>query len=367
MNSSKYIPGLSKSLFLAFLFLLLGGCVRNEVTLEFRLPASVNDAYRIFYYASDDSKGWYVENVTMVRSGKGEVKCPTRNPVIVFLMHGGVEPEAGFYAERGDKIIIEGDNPSPFSWKISGNSLTDDWTAWRLKNRDILTSRNASDVNRVVASYVKENPGNPLSAILLCVYYDRRADEAGFKRLWSMLTGDAADPKWAEMIGRSDMLGGSPRFAADVSQFILHTLGNGVDTVRAGKAPMLLYFWRRSDDARYDDIQALRRLAGDFPDSASRFIADICFDPDSLSWRMPMQGDSLKNVVRAWSPRSETDSVFMRLGVARTPFFVVIDRKGKTVFRGENRDDASNAFRKVAAQKAAEKKAAEKKPAPVSR
>lgn len=341
--SHKYIA----KFLLLFVLVALGGCVKNEIKVDFRLPSNVNDAYKMTYYASDPVKGWFVETVAAVQQGKVQMICATHNPTIVFILESGSMPRAAFYAERGDKIKITGDSSDPFSWRISGNKLTEEWSQWRLDNRTSLASRDPAKINKAVGDYVKKNPDKPLSTILLLVYYDRRADEVGFHKLWNLLTGKALEPKWMQLVSRSDMLRDAPVFSEKLSSIILHTYDNGVDTLLTGKKPMLLYFWRESDVKRNEGIGILKDLVKEFPDSGARMIADVCFDPDSIGWQSAVRRDSLKKVVRGWNFRGETDSVMMRAGVARTPWFIVFDSKGKEKYAGDNHHDADSLFREV--------------------
>ncbi len=333
-------------LLLAALFPLCG-CVKNEINVEFQLPANVNDAYKMTYYASDPVKGWFVETVAAVQQGKAKLTLATRNPTIVFIMDAGSMPKAAFYAERGDKIKITGDGNNPLSWNIKGNKLTEEWSDWRAEARSALSSADPVKINRAVGDYIRREPEKPLSTILLLVYYDRRVDEAGFSKLWGTLKGKALEPKWIQLVSRSDMLGDSPSFPQTVKNMILHSFGNGVDTLSFAGKPSILFFWRNEDERRDEGMKMMGDVSRDFPDSASRIIADVCFDPDSIGWHSKVPKDSLSKVVRGWNFRAETDSVMMRLGVNRTPWFVVMDKKGQQRYAGENPAEADSVFRKI--------------------
>ena len=151
------------------------------------------------------------------------------------------------------------------------------------------------------------------------------------------------------------MPGGSPVVPHKVQEMILHTFGNGVDTLHIGNQPVLLYFWREKDAGREDRLILLKKLVEDFPDSTSRIIADVCFDPDSIGWMSVVRKDSLSKVVRGWNFHAETDSLMIRAGVSRTPWFMVFDESGKAVYVGDKSDDADKAFRKTADKKAPKK------------
>lgn len=340
-HKSKHIAAL------AAVFLLLGACIRNEIKVGFSLPQKVNEAYKLVYYASDPVKGWFTETVVAVQQGKARHTLYTRNPSIVFIMDAGSLPRAAFYAERGDNIKITGDSGNPLSWTISGNKLTEEWSAWRASARDALSSSDPARINKAVSAYILKNPDNPLSTLLLLIYFDRREDETGFHRLWSSLKGKALEPKWIQMVGRADMLGDSPSVTRKTASIILHSSGNGVDTLGIGEKPVLLYFWREDDPHRDESIGIVKKLAASLPDSASRIMADICFDPDSVRWMAKARRDSVAGVVRGWNFKAETDSVMRRLGVTRTPWFIVFDKKGNERYAGEDETRADKVFRKI--------------------
>lgn len=327
--------------------ILLGGCVRNEVKVEFALPANVNDAYKMTYYASDPKKGWYVETVAAVQQGKAQMQLATRNPSLVFVIDNSRIPRAVFYIERGDKIKITGDGADPVSWIIKGNELSEEWTQWRINSRAALSSADFSKINGAVADFVKKNPEKPLSTLLLLTYFNRRLDPALFNKLWKTLKGKALEPKWMQLVSRSDLLAEAPLAAHELKRILLRSIGNGVDTLRFPSVPAIMYFRRDDDAARDEGVKILRGLAKDYPDSASRIIADISFDADSMSWTARVRRDSLSGIIRAWNMHAEADTDMIRMGVERTPWFVVLDAKGKRKYAGDDPQVADSLFRKT--------------------
>ena len=83
--------------------LILSGCVKNEFSIEFNLPADVTTNYKISYYASDKRGGMMIETVAPVVNGKFLLKGKTVNPSLVFLTGSGKQSLA-FYVERGENI-----------------------------------------------------------------------------------------------------------------------------------------------------------------------------------------------------------------------------------------------------------------------
>ncbi len=316
--------------------LQLSSCLKNEVDVEVKLSSSITDAYRLRYYASDQTKGWYVDGAIPVDKGVGNTKVYTKSPTIVTIMHGSNEMEAGFYAERGDKIVISGNNADPYSWRIKGNKITEAWSDWRIENKSILQEKDAEKINKAVKAYVAKHNDNPLSTILLLLYYNRSINDDEFRKLWDTLEGDAASPALIKLIGRSDILESKPIDIEPVKTLIVKTRDTGVDTLLIGKSPLLLMFTRNSDSGHNDDMLALRRVREIDKDSTKFMMGELSFDLDSVSWANRLPLDSLSGVLRGWIPRGETDSVVGRLGVERTPFIIIFDKKGKVLYRGSD-------------------------------
>lgn len=325
------------------LLLLAGGCVKNEFTVEFSLPAKCERACILLYYASDSQKGWIVETAAAVHGGKAEVKGATRNPTLVYLLDGMGQPMVIFYAERGDKIKVESSDENPLKWHIGGNKINDALSDWRISNLSALESGDYAKVNTAVAKYVKENSDNPVSTLLLLCYYNRRFDEAGFDALWKQLKGEAKEGKWIELPGRADVIEEHQQSKMPKS-IVLNTL-SGNKTVSMGRVPVLLYFSKSDIISYQEDIRMLRALSREYSDSAQRVICNISFEPDSLAHAYTARNDSLSKAVNAWMPLGISDNLAKNFGVGAIPYFIVVDAKGKKVYAGAEINDAFQSFK----------------------
>lgn len=307
------------------LLLIMTGCVKNRFKMDFALPDSINNAYSLTYYASDSRGGRYIETAISVQKGKGMAELPVKNPSLISLKAGNIY--IYIYAERGDNIKVSGSTVNPYEWDVTGNALNERWSRWRKDNKAVLNGGDPEKINRAISEYVRKNPSDPLSTLLLLCRYDRRADNSGFLAAWHLLKDDAAMEKWISLPGRNDIMTNSPLEEFDNKRpvsFVLKSLENGADTITTGKVPVVLCFWRNSDTRRKEFIDSLRALRKEHPDSDKFIIADICFDTDSMSWTAPLRRDSLKGVIRAWTPLAENDSVSRIFGIERTPRIVTI-------------------------------------------
>lgn len=327
--------------------LALSSCVKNKFTIDFSLPESVNTNYTVSYYASDPRGGITVETVAPIVKGKGVLKGIARNPSLVYIRNNAGAGIA-LYVERGDNVKISGQNPNPASWSVEGNTLNEQWSAWRNQNQAVLEKKDPVEINAAVARYVMENPASPVSTLLLLTSFSRISDEALFRSLWLRLEGDATLRKWTALSGRADQPDQFVATPAKLKSMAVRSFANGVDTIRtdASKAT-IIFFWHSGLDSRNEAIDSLKALTREFPDSSKRVIADICLEADSLSWKSPLRRDSLTKAVRGWLPAGLADSKVMALEVKRTPFFIVFSPDGNQRYRGDDLGKASAEFRRL--------------------
>lgn len=346
-----------------------GGCTKNEFDLEFKLPETINTTYTVSYYASDKRGGAPVESAVAVAAGKGSMKGMTVNPTVVSIYYQrGELPACVVYADRGDKIVMEGTSENPEEWNVSGNKVNGKLSEFRRDNRGLINevSRNSGEsareihkrLNSVVEKYVKGHSDELASLIILTIYYDAKIDAAGFLRLQKDLEKAGVMEKGAKLmpaISRQDMLtatelapGMNSKGGLKVKDMIVKSYERNLDTIKAasGKKPILIYLWRRNDEDHKRDIDSLKRVAKWRGDSAGMPIVDICLDSDSTSWTYALKNDSLRSVLHAWMPRGIADKTMMELGVNGSPWWIVIGSDGKMQMSGKDGKSAIEKFKK---------------------
>ena len=339
---------------LLFLTVILSSCSKNEFDIKFELNPSADGTYRAIYYASDPKKGWIVENVVNIQQGKAHLTGMVYNPCIVYLCRTSNAAQGLYlYVERGDDFTISGDGSDPAAWHVDGNKLTRQLDEWRAENRDVIVkarSGREADIAplcRAVDSFVTSHPDDPAAAIILMAYYDRGYDPGRFSALMKSLRDDAADRKWIDMMARNDMPADEPAIPAIPKSLVFATVATGCDTITPGHLPTLLYFGKASLQPYRDDIAKLRQLSRSSGDSASRIIANVSFEPDSMTRWHSVNVDSLQASVQAWVPLGLSDSQIKQLGVRRIPYLIVIDRKAKAIYSGTDTDRAIETFRSL--------------------
>lgn len=341
------------------LALMLGGCVKNEFKVDFEFPKDHIGNYLITYYARDKSGGRWLEQTASIQEGIATSEGITRLPTLVYISDAS-RPGSSLilYVERGDEIRISGSGQDMSSWSVTGNRLSERWTEWRKTAYQKKEDRKAYEKN--IEEFVKKNPKDELSAILLLTEWNRRENPEGFVRLWNSIDKESRRLELVEMCGIPDLLGvefittadGNLEYAKDpgMKSLGLRSRDNGTDTLQFNR-PSLLYFFEENNSARKKAADSLRILAKAYPDSSARVLADVYMDSDSMTWAGAIRRDSLKGVVRAWQPHGVAAEDMVRMGVVRLPWFVVKDKTSQEIYAGGDVKDAVSAFRRIAGKR----------------
>lgn len=334
-------------LLIPLLLVVLTGCIKNQMTITFELSKDVNSSCRIVYYASAKKGGMMREAYPQITAGKGELKLPQGYPSIMFLFSSsGKNPSAIIYAERGDRIVVSGKGNDISNWKITGNDITDQLTEWRLKNKGVLVGNNEEKLNAAVTKYVTANPNSEAAAVVLYIYYVRRGHEEEFAALETKLSKKiTSNKKLMDALATADLLTGAVEATKYPSRIILNgnegyadtvSLGNGVSTFlmyRGGKSD--------SDELSVDTLKALMAKRN------GKSVVELYAETDSLNWRRHISNDSVAGMKRLWLPLGMADSVAMAMEVKRLPYFIIVDSKGKAVYRGDDFKEASQKFQSL--------------------
>lgn len=331
---------------------MLASCLRNEFTIEFRLPADANRNYRIEYYAAASSGGKYVEGAVSVVNGKGSIRGVTRMPTIVYIYESGDWPVLAIYAERGQTITLEGTSANPATWSVGGNKINKEVDQWRHEHQAALTSGQPDSVNRAVAQFVEAHPDSPTATFLMLTYFNQRDNASLYSRLWRHISPKAKTPELLRAAASPDQLTPeaippTPR----IRSVVLYARADSTFQLTAADARVSILHFRRSIDA-FDEraSDSIAALAARF--AAPRLqAADITFETDAAVAQRHVASDSLKRVMHASLFAGEASETAINLGVRRTPWFIVLDSTGRAAYAGGDLEPAIAAARKIASQK----------------
>lgn len=349
------------------LILTGGGCMRNQFELEVSLPENISYTYKITYYANDKKGGVDIEAAIDVQSGVGKMTGLTRRPSLGWIFYGNSPlPAAVFYAERGERIKMTGEERSPVGWKIEGNKINELLTGWRLENKDLLnkvldTFYNRYDkseevngkLNSAISKFVRSHPDSGASAILLGIYYDSSLNPEEESKLWKILKETGIMDKFGYLLVRQDMdFMDLPTPRTDrigKKDIIIQSYLKNYDTLHLGngKAPAMLLFWATGESSRIQMVDSLKKIIRLRGDSGRMIVADLCLSSDSAAWNYNCRIDSLRGGLRGIVAKGIADENIRGLGVDIVPSWLILDKTGKVVYRGENMAEAMKGAEKV--------------------
>ena len=353
-------------LLVAVVAALCSSCGKNEFEIDIKLPQNMSNTFTLVYYASDKHKGWVTQSAITVSSGHGRETCVTRNPTVVWVDpdRRGSSVALAFYAERGDKIEIRGEELDPLSWEVVGNDINEEWSKWRIAHLKDLQTGVAARINSAVAEYVKGHTDSELSTLLLLTTYVRREDEEGFARLWNSVSADAKSAELLAAVGRADVQTALPVDApVAIGELKLHCMGESIATVKPSRFDAsLYYFWSgvNGENSRSADIDSIKHLLGEERGGKLLDVTDIALTADSMKWLNKARADSLGTLKwrRAWAPGGRMHSSIQSFAIPASPWFVVLDRSGRPVYRGAAAGDALKTVRETLRKAPARKQSA---------
>lgn len=333
--------------FFALLLMLLS-CGKNEFTMQFELPEDITENYNVTYYGTVPNGGVTVRAVASVMKGTCILTGYTNLPTIVYLTSRNSNFPLVFYAKRGEKIVISGIDRDPMEWLVGGDKINEELSSWRKENLGILNGDDIDKINDSVAEFVRNNPENPVSLILLLNYFDRNHDEAGYSQLLAKLHGKVKKDNWLKIMANASLLNYGVTAPAQMRSLILRSNQDGADTIRiSGEHPFMIWFWNHLTTDRKQTMDSLKLLLKEYPDTTSRIFADIYMDIDSVAWRNTIRRDSLGNYPRLWAPMAQMDADLSLLKIKEVPYFIVFDSIGKQSYRGADLTEAMHEFRRL--------------------
>lgn len=334
---------------------LVGGCRKAHFKLELTLNPEIWGNYRLEYYAhGKEGGGKWITQTLPLDQGKFSMQGVSLEPTVGRILIPGSDG-IGIWIEPGNEITISGKESDPAKWDVGGNEINREWTAFRLRN-----SVNPDSLQSRIAGYIKKNPESRLSSLLLLTEFDRRGHEEEFADLWNTLDKKAKAEETARLCGDADLMSEYPftltrngklRYDAprrEIRSLLIKGKNNRsrILKFRPGE-PTLLWFYRRSDSFRADIVDTLKRLLKERTDSTESRITTISMDADPIVWNASTSADSLKGAIEGWMPLATADRRARMLGVTSSPYFIVIDPKGRQTYRGESVSEAARAFRKL--------------------
>lgn len=331
MNHRNYALLLITAVLMA-LTTIATSCRSSNFKIKGELEGIGQSNIHIVYYASGSV---HEEWVNTQGQGKFEFKGQSKEPTIAAILDTQSQLIACVMVENGDEISISGNAEKRYELKIKGNKEDENWCKFLNDNAKQLASGDSDAVNAAVEKYVKANPDDMTSTLLLLVNYDSSADPTRAKQLLKDISTDAKPQSlvWAFEALTANI--GKPNDRLTALLLINAQSGKFGQLQFNGSSYTLLYIWgSETDDVHRADIARIRALQA--ATSAEKLqVADISLEPDSSFWRSTASRDSAQ-WLQFWAPEGPLNIDLLPLHITATPLALITDSTGRIVWHGHD-------------------------------
>ena len=161
----------------------LTSCEAEDFTINGDLSELGTQNLRMVYITSDAIKSNWQPAVDHKFSFTGISKELT----VVEIFNRQMEVLARAAVKNGDKIEVAGNMREPYSIEVTGTKINKDWSGFINKYADLLTKRNKPAFDIEVEKYVRANPDNLVSALLIAYNYANASNIEKTRELLDLL------------------------------------------------------------------------------------------------------------------------------------------------------------------------------------
>ncbi len=317
---------------------MLQSCGGKQFNVEANLSGLGTQNVRVIYWTGEELKSIWLPAVDNKFSFQGLAE----NPTVVGIYNQHKTLITRFIVENGDNISINGNVNDPDKIKVNGNEISEEWSNFIIKNYDAFKSGNSTATNLEIEKYIRNNPRNLLSTLLLIFNYSDISDVAQTEKLLALID-EKAKPQY--LIALFNGLAAEDIDEKSSTQLTSFNLYSGKDSIEgfnpSSSRVSILYFWLKDISGREESMTRLRDLYKQYPKGKLQ-IADITLENDSSIWKSTIKKDSVA-WKQFWGLGGRMNSAIVGMNIPGAPFFIVTDSIGTPLYRGRSGDEAYKA------------------------
>lgn len=315
------------SILALLLSLAVASCGSGE---EFNINGTVkglgNQSLQLVYYAG----GAVVTKNSTTNNGAFSFKGSSSNPVIAEIYAGGEGLIGRVVVQNGDKLDCEFDKSNIYNPNISGTIANEEWSKFLRDNSSVLASGNTTQINQLIEKYIVGHKDNILSTLLLVTEYDACGNERRADSLLSVIDDNVCPQSIVESFSAMLTRVNSSVARGNLISMTLYTSGDTTIVYNPTRSTMSLLCITTE---RGDSIAStLRELNERYEDRRLK-IVDLSLENDTTDWKRAIESDSA-TWLQAWAPGAVMARPVERLGIPRTPYFIVVDSTSTQIYRG---------------------------------
>lgn len=267
------------------------------------------------------------------KKGHFTFKAPVAQPVIVTLQDHSGKPLTAVVAQAGDHIKVKGNAGKPMGIKVKGNRLNEQWQTFRDEHADFYNDSNTTRLDAAIEKYVRENPADMLSTVLLVADYSDYSDLDKMNKLLKSIDAKARPQSLTMPLTtaiarhqRSNM----PRL---MSLELVKQETKKFEEIDLTEHRSFISLWAnppRNRNALKDKLQELDENIS---------IIDILTEGDTLQWHRTIARDP-KQWRHYWAPGGPLEKGIQLLRPTSLPWYAVTDSTGLITYSGPDLDAA---------------------------
>ena len=309
----------------------LASCSSDSFKIDGNITHLDGTAVRVIFQGDS---GVVDEPVNLDKKGRFTFEGQSQQPVIVCLMSNNNKMLTMVVAANGDHIKLKGDAAEAMGIKVKGNRLNEDWQLFRNEHKGFYIDPNPSRLDAAIEKYVRENPEDMLSTVLLVADYGDYSDNDKVRKMLNSIDVKAR-PKSLTQALSSGITRRSKTPVPRLTTLTLVKHGGDFEEIKLTDRIALLSLWanpqpnRKNLAARIKDVQ----------ESSDRKVSviDILTESDTMRWHQTIADEDW---LHYWAPGGPLEQGIQLLGITSLPWYAVTDSTGLVVYSGSSLDEA---------------------------
>lgn len=330
---------------LSIMALVLTSCGHSDT---FRIEGKLTDGsainLRIIYY----SDGAVVTGITASKDGgKFVYEGHVSYPALIEIYDNDYRLLGRMVASPGDDLEVKLDTKQPYLIEIEGNKTSKQWSDFLRTNAEMLQSGKHSARNELIANYVKDNPDNRVSELLMMTEFDASVPGGAIlaDSLMNLISPDIREKGFSVSYGLIVERVGKQASNEKVMPIPYRKLDNITALFKPSEKPYNLIALTDDHSNRDTIIKELRHIAATHPHQRLGLI-ELSMDMDTTVWARSIRTDSA-TWTQGWVAGAISGQSIDRLGIPDVPYYIVADSAGHQVWRGKSITEASSQLKNI--------------------
>lgn len=319
---------------LLIIALLTTACGSDNFTIEGQLDDAGTQNLRFVYLSGGKISSQWIPSV----GGTFTMQGNSNELTVVYVYSSRMKFLTHVAIKNGETIKLRGKIADNYNIVSEGSETDTQWNTFIRNNAAAFSKKDNTATDKAIESFVKSNPGNVVSTLLLTCDYSGN----NFAALLESIE-ESAKPEQLTALYTNELQNSTEKEIKITALSLRDDNDSLVVMDTKDKAYNVLYFWYDSKDKRHDEyVSKLKSIKKDNQSKVS--ITDIYLNSDTSGWRKTLKKDSTEwKHYRTFA--GAVDKSIESLNVKGMNFIIVADSTGNQLYRGQSAEEAAKAIK----------------------